>query len=189
MRYVHRILIAVVFLSAGCKAQNLSKSFVEISTGAGIPVGVFASKANSIESGLAMNGFVINLEYNYYFRPKLGFCLGLKRSVFPVDVDAWTNSNPTISATSEPWRALLVYGGFASRKRLSDKTILSAKAAIGLATSKYPETTVITHTNSNPVETNFISNTGKAPAFIVGTSMKYNPICTNAINVATCSDT
>jgi len=171
MRHVHRLLIAGVFLSAVCSAQDLSKSFIEISTGIGLPVGVFASKKNNIESGLAMNGLGINIEYNHCFRPRLGFCLGLKRNVFPLDVDAWTNSNP--NASSGPWKVLLAYGGFATRRRVRENTILSIKAAIGLATSKYPEATVMTYHNSNPVVTNFSSNASNAPAFLGGANLKY----------------
>jgi hypothetical protein len=176
MRHVHCLLITGIFLSTGCKAQELSKSFVSITPGVGIPVGAFASKENNIKSGLAMNGLAINLEYNHFFKRKLGFCLGLKRNVFPLDVDAWTNSNP--NATSDPWRVLLVYGGFATRKPIGDKTILSPKVAIGMATSRYPEATIITSNYA----INFSSNTGTAPAFIAGATLKY--IVTQRIHVA-----
>jgi hypothetical protein len=171
MKHVHRLWIAGIFLSTICQAQDLNKSFIEISAGVGLPVGVFASKANNIKSGLAMNGHTINFEYNHYFKPKLGFCFGLKRSVFPLDLDAWTNSNP--DATSDPWRILLIYGGFATRKRVGQKTIISPKLAIGLATSKYPDITIVTYNNSGPVVTHFRSNKGKAPAFLVGTTFKH----------------
>jgi hypothetical protein len=171
MRNAYRLLIAGIFLLTASQAQDLSKSFVDISTGVGIPVGVFASKANNIKSGLAMNGVAINIEYDHYFKPKLGFCFGLKRSVFPLDVDAWTNSNP--NATSDPWKVLLIYGGLTTRKRVGHKTILIPKVAIGLATSKYPDATIITNRSSGPVVINFSSNTGKAPAFIVGATFKY----------------
>ena len=171
MSNVHRLLIIAVFLSTACHAQDLSKNFIEISAGAGLPIGVFSSKKSNITSGLAMTGQAINIEYNRYFKTRLGFCVGLRRSVFPLDVDAWTNSNP--NATSEPWRISLMYGGLVSRKRIREKTILSAKAAVGFATSRYPEATIVLYSNSNPVVFNYSSNKGSALAFLVGTSLKY----------------
>jgi hypothetical protein len=171
MRYVLQLLIAGIFLSTACKAQDLSKSFIEISPGVGFPVGLFASKENNIRSGLAMNGLAINVEYTRYFKPKSAFCFGLKRSVFPLDVDAWTNSNP--NATSDPWRVLLLYGGLTTRKRVGHKTIISPKVAVGLATSKYPDASIITYTNSGPVLIQFSSDRGKALAFIAGMNFKH----------------
>ena len=174
MRQIRCLLIAGIFLSGACKAQDLGKNFVAITTVAGIPIGVFASKdPNSIKSGLAKNGLVINLEYIHYFKNKLGFCVGLRRSVFPLDVDRITNSHPNMTAISEPWRVLLAYGGFNRRKRLRDKIILSYEAAIALATSKYPEAIITTYNGSTVVTNNLTSNTGKAPAFIVGAGFKY----------------
>jgi hypothetical protein len=171
MRHLYRLLIAGLFLSTACMAQDVSQSSLEISPGVGIPVGDFASKANNIKAGLAMNGVAINIEYNHYFRPKLGFCAGLKRSVFPLDFDAYTHSNP--NATSDPWRVLLIYGGLTTRKNVGHKTILTPKVAIGLATSKYPAATILTYNSSGPIVTTFSSNTGNAPAFIVGMTFKY----------------
>jgi hypothetical protein len=171
MKNIHLLLILVaVFLSAACEAQELSKNFIEISAGAGIPIGAFASKENNIKSGLAMPGPVVSVEYTHFFKSRLGFCVGLKRSVFPLDVDAWTNSNPY--ATSDPWRVLVVYGGLASRKRIRANTILSTKAAIGVGTSKYPEATIPAYSSTGPVVINFTSSTGSGFAFIVGASLK-----------------
>jgi hypothetical protein len=83
MRKVRRLLIAGILLSVACNAQDLGKNFITVTTGAGIPVGVFASKdPNSIKSGLAKNGLVINLEYIEYFKNKMGFCVGLTRRIF-----------------------------------------------------------------------------------------------------------
>jgi hypothetical protein len=184
MRRLHPLLIAGIFLITTCNAQELSKSFVEISTGVGIPVGVFASKANNIKSGLAMNGVAFNVEYSHYFKPKLGFCVGLKRSVFPLDIDAWTNSNP--NASSDPWRVSFIYGGLTTRKRIGHKSILTPKVAIGLATSKYPEATILGSSSSGPVLIHFSSNTGNAPAFILGAAYKY--IVSQRIHVGLSAD-
>jgi hypothetical protein len=174
MRHLRFLLIAGIFLSVACKAQDLGKNFIAVTTGAGIPIGVFASKdPNSIKSGLAKNGLVINLEYIHYFKNKMGFCIGLRRSVFPLDVDRLTNSHPNITAFSEPWRVLLAYAGLNRRKRLRDKIVLSYEAAIALATSKYPEAIITTNTGSGVVTNNITSNTGKAPALIVGVGFKY----------------
>jgi hypothetical protein len=181
---MYRLLIAGIFLVTSSKAQDLSNSFVEISTGVGIPVGEFASKANNIKSGLAMNGLGINLEFSHYFKPKLGFCVGLKRSVFPLDIDAWTNSNP--NASSDPWRVSFIYGGLTTRKRIGQKTILTPKIAIGLATSKYPDATILGSSSSGPVLIHFSSNTGNAPAFIVGATFKY--ILSQRIHVGLSAD-
>jgi hypothetical protein len=174
MRQAYSLLITGVLFSIGCAAQDPNKNSVELSTGIGMPVGAFASKdPKSIKSGLAKNGVAINLEYSHYFRAKLGFCLGLGRSVFPLDVDRLSNSNPNISASSEPWRVIMVYAGVNSRKKLRDKIILGYKAAVGLASSKYPEASIITYNNPNVVSTNITSNTGNAAALIMGATLKY----------------
>jgi hypothetical protein len=136
----------------------------------GIPVGAFASKdPKSIKSGLAMYGLVINMEYAHYFKNRLGFCAGVRRSVFPLDEDRLSNSNANIFASSEPWRVVIMYGGFNSRKKMSNKVILSYKAAVGLATSRYPQASI---NYSNLAVRNISSNTGSAPAFIVGAALK-----------------
>jgi hypothetical protein len=173
MRRACLILIAGISFSTDSVAQDPNKNSIELSTGVGIPVGAFASKdPKSIKSGLAKNGLVINFEYAHYFRAKLGFCLGLRRSEFPLDVDRLSNSNT--SATSEPWRVIMVYAGFNSRKRLRDKFILSYKAAVGLASSKYPEASIVTYNNTNIVATTYItSNTGSAIALNIGVAVKY----------------
>jgi hypothetical protein len=170
MRYIH-LLIAGVFLSAGCKAQDMAKSFIEFTAGAGLPVGEFASKDNTITAGLAMTGIVINAEYNRYFKSnRLGLCIGVKRSVFPLDVDAWTNGNP--NASSDPWRVFVAYGGLTFRKPIREQTILSTKLAIGLASSEYPEATITGYNSTGPVVYKFTSTTGQAHAFVLGASLR-----------------
>jgi hypothetical protein len=171
MKTACRLLIAGILVGGACNAQDLSKNSMEFSAGMGIPVGAFASKdPKSIKSGLAKNGLVMNLEYSHYFKAKIGWCAGLRRSVFPLDVDRLSYSNPNTMATSEPWRVLIVYAGLNSRKKFRDKIVLNYKAAVGLATSRYPSASI---NNSNVVVINFSSNTGSAFAFIVGASLKY----------------
>src|SRR5690242_9594330 len=102
MRPICRLLIAGLLLSATCKAQDFTKNSIELLTGMGIPVGAFASKdPKSIKSGLAMNGLVINMEYAHYFKTRFGFCAGVRRSVFPLDVDRLSNPNANVFASSE----------------------------------------------------------------------------------------
>jgi hypothetical protein len=165
------LLIVGLFLSTASPAQELNRSLIEFSAGAGFPVGVFGSKRNTIEAGLAETGFSLSLDFHHYFRPKLGFWLGVKNSVFALDVDTWTNSNP--NATSDPWKVLMGYAGLATRRQVRPNTILSLKAAIGIAASQYPEATIINYGGWGPVVTTFTSTTGTAPSFLGGLNLKY----------------
>jgi hypothetical protein len=179
------LLIAGTLLGAACKAQDVKRNSIELSSGVGIPVGVFASKdPRSIKSGLAQRGLAINLEYSHSFKGKLAVYGGFKRNIFPLDVAALYKSAGNVTfASSDPWRVNVVYAGLSRMKQVDDKIILNYKAAVGLATSRYPESTIVI---SNSSSTHITSDTGSAVAFIVGATLKY--VFTEKIHLALKAD-